>query len=151
MKKPIVVAVSGGFDPVHIGHIELFREAKRLGNRMVIILNNDHWVRKKKGYVFMPERERAAVLKAVRYVDDVIITSHPENPEDMSVSAELEKLKPDIFANGGDRDEVDAADPQSPLYRDIKTCERLEIKIVFGLGKKMQSSTELIRKVRGQN
>lgn len=144
----ITVAVSGGFDPVHIGHIELFREAKKLGDRLVVILNNDNWAREKKGYVFMPERERAEVLKAIRYVDDVLISSHPENPADMSVGAELEKLRPSIFANGGDRNEADAANPNSSLYKDIKICERLGIKIVFNLGKKMQSSSELVRRVK---
>lgn len=51
-RKKIVVAVSGGFDPIHIGHIQLFEEAKKLGDELVIILNNDNWLKKKKGYFF---------------------------------------------------------------------------------------------------
>ena len=146
-----IVAVSGGFDPVHIGHIDLLREAKKLGDRLVVILNNDNWLQKKKGFVFMNEKERKAVLLAIRYVDEVIITSHTENAEDMSVSKELEQMKPDIFANGGDRNETDAANPNSSLYKDIKTCERLGIKIVFNLGHKMQSSSELVKRVKANS
>ena len=56
--EEIVVAVSGGFDPIHVGHIRLFEEAKKLGDRLVVILNNDNWLIKKNGYVFMPEAER---------------------------------------------------------------------------------------------
>lgn len=144
------VTVSGGFDPIHIGHIELLKEAKALGDKLVVILNNDNWLKKKKGFVFMNETERKAVLEAIRYVDEVIISDHPDNPGDMSVSAMLEKIKPEIFANGGDRNETDAANPKSSLYKDTKTCERLGIKIVYNVGKsgKIQSSSELVRKVK---
>ncbi len=147
------VAISGGFDPIHVGHVEMMEEAKTLGNKLVVIINNDHWLKKKKGFVFMNEKERAAIIKAIKFVDDVLITSHPENPTDMSVSNDLEKLKPDIFANGGDRNEVDAANPESSLYKDIKTCERLGIKIIYNVGKsgKIQSSSELVKRAKGQS
>ncbi len=62
MTKPKIIAVSGGFDPIHIGHIRLLKEAKALGDRLIVILNNDNWLKKKKGYIFMPEEERAAIL-----------------------------------------------------------------------------------------
>ena len=145
-----IVTVSGGFDPVHIGHIKMMEAARKLGDRLVVILNNDNWLMKKKGFVFMKEKERKAVLEAIRYVDKVIISSHPKNPTDMSVSADLKKLKPDIFANGGDRDKKNAADPTSSLYKDIKTCEALGIKIVYSVGKggKIQSSSELVKRVK---
>lgn len=142
------VAISGGFDPIHIGHLELMQEAKTLGDRLVVIINNDNWLKKKKGFAFMNEKERRAIIEAIRYVDETVLTGHPENPSDMSVSAELEKIKPDIFANGGDRNEADAANPQSSLYKDIKTCERLGIKIIYNVGKsgKIQSSSDLVRR-----
>jgi D-beta-D-heptose 7-phosphate kinase/D-beta-D-heptose 1-phosphate adenosyltransferase len=145
------VAISGGFDPIHVGHIELMQEAKALGDRLVVIINNNNWLKKKKGFVFMDEKERAAIVKAIKYVDDVLITDHLENPEDMSVSKELKQLKPDVFANGGDRNEADAANPESSLYKDIKTCERVGIKIVFNVGRsgKIQSSSDLVKRVRG--
>jgi len=149
----ITVAVSGGFDPIHVGHVEMLQEAKNLGDKLVVIINNDNWLKKKKGFAFMPEAERAGIVKAIRYVDEVVLTEHTENPngaKEMSVSASLEKIKPDIFANGGDRDEKNASDPNSSLYHDIETCKRLGIKMVFNVGKsgKIQSSSDLVRKIR---
>jgi len=144
----ITVAISGGFDPIHIGHIEMMQEAKALGDRLVVIINNNNWLMKKKGFVFMDEKERAAIIKAVRYVDDVIITSHPENPTDMSVCGELKQLKPDIFANGGDRDKKDANKKTSSLNPEQALCLKLGIKLVFNVGKsgKIQSSSDLVRR-----
>jgi cytidyltransferase-like protein len=147
------VAISGGFDPIHVGHIEMMKEAKELGDKLIVIINNDNWLKKKKGFAFMPERERKAIVEAIKYVDEAVITDHPQNPNgaaEMSVASTLEKIHPDIFANGGDRDEKNAADPNSSLYHDIKTCERLGIKMIFNVGKsgKIQSSSELVKKVR---
>lgn len=140
-----VVAVSGGFDPLHIGHIRLLKEAKKLGDKLVVIVNNDNWLLDKKGYVFMNEKERKEIISAFSFVDDVIISSHRRSDKDRSVSKELAALTPDIFANGGDRNEKDAADKNSSLYADIKTCERYGIKIMFnvGPGGKLQSSSQL--------
>lgn len=137
-EKKIVVAVSGGFDPVHIGHVRMFDEAKKLGHELVVILNNDHWLRKKKGFVFMPQQERAEVMAAFRSVDRVVFTSHVENSEDMSVCADLAALKPDIFANGGDRRNVDEI-PEAAV------CAIHNIEMVFnvGAGGKVQSSSWL--------
>lgn len=137
-KRPIVVAVSGGFDPVHIGHVRLFQEAKKLGDELVVILNNDNWLRKKKRHVFMPEQERKEVLEALRAVDRVVLTSHGENPEDMSVAAELAELKPDIFANGGDR--------FADNVPEVAVCKHIGCKMVFqvGRGGKVQSSSWLL-------
>jgi len=137
----MTVAVSGGFDPIHIGHIKLFEAAKKLGDRLVVILNNDNWLLKKKGYVFMNQQERQAVLKAIRYVDEIITTAHPENPDDMSICQELKKLKPDIFANGGDR--------KADNIPEYKLCRQLGIEMVFSVGgSKVQSSSELVKLVR---
>ncbi len=148
--KKVVVAVSGGFDPMHIGHVRMFERAKALGNELVVILNNDNWLMKKKGYVFMPQNEKKELLEALRVVDRVIISKHPKNPREMNVSAELRILRPDIFANGGDRDKANAADPKSSLYKDIATCKELGIKMVFGVGHggKIQSSSWLLEKFK---
>lgn len=136
-KKPIIVAVSGGFDPIHIGHVRMFQEAKKLGDKLTVILNNDNWLKKKKGFVFMPQKERKEVIEAVKGVDSVVITGHKANPDDMSVCAELAYLKPDIFANGGDR----------KLYNIPETavCRTLGCKMVFNMGRggKVQSSSRL--------
>ncbi len=138
--NPIVVAVSGGFDPIHPGHIRYFKEAKELGDKLVVILNNDNWLQKKKKFNFMGEKERKEVIEAIKYVDEVMITRHPKDPEDMSVCEALIRLKPDIFANGGDR--VKTNTPETDL------CQKLGIKMVFNVGEggKIQSSSNLVDK-----
>jgi len=142
--------VSGGFDPVHIGHVRLFNEAKRLGDELVVVINNDNWLKSKKGYVFMPELERKEIIEAFEAVDRVILSGHKENTKDMSVCMELIKVKPHIFANGGDRNEKDANDPNSSLYRERQIHKKLGIKMVYnvGYGGKVRSSSELVRQVR---
>ncbi len=141
-KKITVVAVSGGFDPVHIGHIRLFKEARALGDKLVVILNNDNWLKKKKGYVFMPEQERKEILEAIHYVDEVVVTNHPPNPDDMSVCQELRQIKPDIFANGGDRKEDNVPE--------VKVCREIGCRMEFNVGQggKVQSSSWLVNKFR---
>ncbi len=136
--KEIIVAVSGGFDPLHKGHVRMFDEAKKLGTKLVVVLNNDNWLQRKKGYVFMEEQERKEVIEALRSVDAVMLTAHPKNPKDMSVCAELTKLKPDIFANGGDRvlDNIP----------EVAVCREICCQMVFNVGRggKVQSSSWLI-------
>jgi D-beta-D-heptose 7-phosphate kinase/D-beta-D-heptose 1-phosphate adenosyltransferase len=140
--KKKVVAVSGGFDPVHIGHVRMFEEAKKLGDELVVILNNDAWLALKKGYAFMPEHERKEVIEAFSAVDCVVLTFHEPGTTDMSVCRELEHLRPDIFANGGDRKEDNI-----PEYA---VCERLGIEMIFNIGHggKVQSSSWLIDKAK---
>ena len=145
-KKKIIVAVSGGFDPLHVGHVRMFQQAKKLGDELVVILNNDNWLTKKKGYAFMPEQERKEIILALAPVDKVVLTNHKPNSEDMSVCAELKKIRPHIFANGGDRDTRDARKKSSSLNADQALCRELGIKMVFGVGKggKVQSSSWLL-------
>ncbi len=142
-KREVWVAVSGGFDPMHIGHVRMFKEARALGDKLVVILNNDNWLRTKKGFAFMPQRERAELLRTFPFVDKVVITDHKKDDDDMSVTRALEKVRPDIFANGGDRKRT----------RDIpeaKVCKELGIKMVFnvGAGGKVQSSSWMINAAR---
>lgn len=139
VKEDKIVAVSGGFDPVHIGHLRMFREARKLGGRLVVILNNDNWLRAKKGYSFMGEDERAEIISEMRCVDDVIITGHENDCKDMSVCEVLENLMPDIFANGGDR--------KADNIPEYELCERLGIEMAFNVGgEKARSSSELVEK-----
>ncbi|MEK7062913.1 MAG: adenylyltransferase/cytidyltransferase family protein [Patescibacteria group bacterium] len=137
-KKQIVVAVSGGFDPLHVGHIRMMQEAKKLGHKLVVILNNDNWVQTKKGCVFMNQKERKELIESIGCVDEVVLTSHAKGTKDMSVCGTLKKVKPHIFANGGDRkfDNI----PEVPV------CKKLGCKMVFNLGKggKVQSSSWLL-------
>ena len=140
--KKLLVAVSGGFDPIHIGHVRMFEEAKKLGDKLVVILNNDNWLKKKKGFMFMPQKERLEVIKAIKWVDDVLLTSHKKNPRDMSVSREILKLKPHIFANGGDR-KLDNT-PETAV------CCAIGCKMVFNVGRggKIQSSSWLTKNLQ---
>lgn len=139
LNKKIVVTVSGGFDPIHVGHVRMFQRAKKLGDELVVILNNDNWLKKKKGYVFMPQNERAELISHIKWVDRVMLTGHKPNPTDMSVCAELRKLKPAIFANGGDR-KLDNI-PEVPV------CEKIGTKMIFNIGHggKVQSSSWLLQ------
>lgn len=141
-KKKVIVAVSGGFDPLHIGHVRMLEQAKALGDELVVILNNDNWLRKKKGHAFMPQEERAEILRALRAVDRVIITKHKENTKDVSVSAEIMELKPHIFGKGGDRSPNDMPIPGS----EVDVCGAIGCKIVYNLGEggKVQSSSWLL-------
>lgn len=132
-----VVAVSGGFDPVHIGHVRLFKEARALGDELVVIINNDNWLLAKKGYVFTPEAERKELIECFPFVDRVVLTEHSADMTDRSVCRVLEAIQPDIFANGGDR----SAD-NIPEY---ELCTRLGIEMVFNVGgEKIQSSSDLV-------
>ena len=141
-KMPVIVVVSGGFDPVHIGHVRMFNEAKKLGDKLVVILNNDHWLKTKKGFVFMPEQERREIIEGFRAVDQVVLSEHPKNPKDISVCKVLRAIKPDIFANGGDRK------PDGDPVPEVSLCEELGIKMVYnvGHGGKVQSSSWLVTK-----
>ena len=146
-EKKIMVAVSGGFDPVHAGHIQLFEEAKKLGNELVVILNNDNWLKEKKGIFFITVKERKKIIEAIKWVDRVVISGHGPNPADMSVSREIAKLKPDVFANGGDRDTKDAKNTSSSLNPEQELCRKLGIKMVFNVGGgKVQSSSWLLKR-----
>jgi D-beta-D-heptose 7-phosphate kinase/D-beta-D-heptose 1-phosphate adenosyltransferase len=152
-KSKKIVMVSGGFDPVHIGHVRMFNEAKNLGDELVVYINNDNWLREKKGFVFMPERERKEIIESFEAVDRVIISDHKKNTSDMSVCMGLIKIKPHIFANGGDRDEKDASNPDSSLYKEREIHKKLGINMIYnvGHGGKVQSSSELVKKAKLKN
>ena len=92
------VAVSGGFDPVHVGHVRMILEAAEVGD-VIVIANSDEWLMRKKGYVFMPWKERAEILGSIRGVLKVV----PVDDSDGTVCEALRREKPTFFANGGDR------------------------------------------------
>ena len=130
-KNKIRVAVSGYFDPIHIGHLEYLRMAKDLGDSLVVIVNNNHQCKLKKGKHFMDENDRVEIVKALRFVDEVFLSVD----NDRTVCKSLEKIKPDIFANGGDRATSEV--PETPI------CKKFNIKMVDGLGDKIRSSSSL--------
>ncbi len=130
-KKEKIIAVSGYFDPIHVGHIEYLKLAKQLGGKLIVILNNDYQCILKKGKPFMKQEERSEILRAIKYVDEVFISID----KDESVCESLKAVKPNIFAKGGDRFSYEIPE--------AKICKDLEIKIVDRLGKKIQSSSNL--------
>lgn len=133
------VAVSGGFDPIHVGHVRMLKAARKLGDKLVVIVNNDNWLKNKKGFVFMPEKERVELLGAFPFVDKVVVTSHKSKAVDRSVSYELARLKPAIFANGGDRGKGNVPEEE--------VCKKFGIKMRYNVGRggKVQSSSWMIK------
>ena len=147
MPKDSISIVSGGFDPLHIGHIRMIDCAYvHCSKKVIVILNNDNWLKKKKGYVFMPERERAEMLTALPQVEKVIISGHEVDSEDMSVSKELKKIfeeeTRDIqfqFCNGGDRNKNNVPSSEEEV------CNLYGAITLYGMGgEKKQSSSILV-------
>ena len=130
-KNKIRVAVSGYFDPIHVGHLEYLKMAKELGDSLVVIINNNYQCKLKKGKPFMDENDRLEIVKALRFVDEVFLSVD----KDRTVCKSLEAVKPDIFANGGDRATSEV--PETPI------CKKYNIKMVDGLGDKIRSSSNL--------
>tara|TARA_B100001059_G_scaffold226438_1_gene254787 strand:+ start:2484 stop:3260 length:777 start_codon:yes stop_codon:yes gene_type:complete len=137
MKK--IVVVSGGFDPIHSGHIEYFKAARSLGDLLIVALNSDQWLVKKKGKFFMPFEERSNIISNLKVVDLVIDF---EDDDQGSCSLGLEKVKnlyPDneiVFCNGGDRKEDN-----------IPEMKVQNITFEFGVGgnNKVNSSSEILK------
>lgn len=128
MKK---VAISGYFDPIHVGHLEYISLSKKLGDYLIVIINNNHQCTLKKGKHFMDENDRAKILEAIEGVDEVFISID----QDRTVCKSLEKIRPDIFTNGGDRHNREI--PEAIV------CKKYGIELIDGLGKKIRSSSDL--------
>jgi cytidyltransferase-like protein len=116
-----IVLVTGGFDPVHSGHIQYFEDAKRLGDILVVGLNSDDWLTRKKGRPFMPFAERLEIVRNLRMVDMVIESGFDDSDGSSKDAIKIvREYYPDadiVFANGGDRTasnipEMDVVDPQ---------------------------------------
>ncbi|MGE0793078.1 MAG: adenylyltransferase/cytidyltransferase family protein [Candidatus Woesearchaeota archaeon] len=129
-----IICVSGYFTILHVGHIRMFKEAKALGDKLVVILNNDKQLIAKKGRLIMSAEHRKEILEAIKYIDEVVISID----EDRSVCKTLEMIKPDVFANGGDRN--------FDNIPEVKTCQENNIEMVWniGAGGKVDSSSRLI-------
>lgn len=134
-----ISVVSGGFDPLHSGHIEYFVSAKEIGDYLIVALNSDEWLKNKKGKAFMPFNERKVLIGNLRMVDEVI---HFTDDEIGSCSLGLEKVKemyPDdkiIFCNGGDRNKDNIAETN---------VSGIDFRFNVGGSKKLNSSSWLIK------
>jgi len=141
VKKPVVVAVSGYFNPLHVGHLDMIEKARKLGDKLVVIINNDKQVKLKKRVPFMSEKDRMRIIAALRGVDKVVLSidDYQLANGEIPVIKTLAKVRPDIFANGGDRHSLSNV-PEYPI------CQKLGIKLVDGLGKKIRASSEMIKR-----
>lgn len=126
------IMVSGGFDPIHVGHVRMILDASRYGN-VIVVANSDDWLMRKKGYVFMPWEERAEIISSIRGV----ISVERVDDSDNSVCEAIERLRPDYFANGGDR--------KIGNTPEVDLCSKLGINLIWNVGgEKIQSSSELV-------
>ena len=137
MREKPLIAVSGGFDPVHIGHVRMIQDAARYGD-VIVIINSDDWLMRKKGYVFMPWQERAEIMGNIKGV--TIVTAVDD--QDGTVCEALRRHKPDAFANGGDR--------KTQNTPEMDVCEKLGIQMMWAIGgnDKPQSSSWLVNKLK---
>jgi len=124
--------VSGGFDPLHIGHLRMIKEAAQHG-KVIVVVNSDAWLLRKKGFIFMPFEERKEIIEGYTEVDRV----EAVDDSDGTVCEALWRLKPTYFANGGDR--------TSNNTPEMRVCEQLGIEMLWGVGGgKIQSSSEMV-------
>ena len=135
-EKPTVM-VSGGFDPVHAGHIRMIRDAANFGD-VIVVANSDDWLFRKKGFVFMTFEQRAEILNAIKGV--ILVDSVDDT--DGTVCEAIRRHKPNFFANGGDRGR--GTTPE------VDVCNELKIKLFWGVGgdKKLASSSDLVKNSR---
>jgi D-beta-D-heptose 7-phosphate kinase/D-beta-D-heptose 1-phosphate adenosyltransferase len=136
-KKPKTIMVSGGFDPVHIGHIRMIMEASTHGD-VIVVANSDNWLFRKKGFVFMEFEQRAEILASIKGVVKV----SGVDDADGTVCEAIRRLKPDYFANGGDRKKHNT--PEQAV------CEELGVEMLWGVGgdNKANSSSDLVERVK---
>ena len=134
------IIVSGYFNPLHKGHIELFKNAKQLGDELIVIVNNDLQRKLKGSKEFMDEDERILIINELSITDKVYLSMD----KDSTVKKSLEKIHTDLgsnyelyFANGGDQN--------NESISEIKICKKLNIGLIDGLGEKIQSSSWLLK------
>lgn len=139
-----IVLCTGGFDPLHSGHIEYFKAARQLGNKLVVGLNSDSWLTRKKGKPFMPFEERVEVVKNLKMVDDVIAFNDNDNTACHAIFRLLSSAETNttvVFANGGDRN-----NSTTPEYEMYKNTYGLEFAWNVGGSKKRNSSSWILDK-----
>jgi len=145
-KKYDYALVSGGFDPVHIGHLKMFKDANKLAKKVIVLLNNDDWLIKKKGKPFMSQEQRKEILEEFKSVSKVIIQKSSEKSSSLAIK-EFAAQHPNqsiCYCNGGDRSNI-------KNIRETVICKKLNISLEFGVGgkEKIESSSELTKNYLG--
>ncbi|MDC0070695.1 adenylyltransferase/cytidyltransferase family protein [Rhodobiaceae bacterium] len=146
IKKYDFALVSGGFDPVHVGHLRMFRDATRLSDKVILLLNNDEWLIKKKGKPFMNEIQRKEILDEFTSITEVIIQESSEKSSSRAIE-EFVKSNPNkriCYCNGGDRSNIEN-------IREAAICKKLGVNLEFGVGgeEKIESSSQLTKNYLG--
>lgn len=134
MVQNTIVLVTGGFDPLHSGHIEYFKEAKKLGDLLIVGINSDEWLTRKKGKPFMPYKERLAIIESLKMVDAVVAFDDSDDTACGAIFKVMATIRYDklIFANGGDRNQGSV--PEENTYSD-------KVKFVYGVGGKHKKNS----------
>lgn len=145
-KKYDYALVSGGFDPVHVGHLNMFQDAKKLANKVIVLLNNDGWLIKKKGKPFMNQNQRKQILEEFESISKVIIQNSSEKSSSLAIKefAIKNKDKNICYCNGGDRSDI-------KNIHEAEICNEFNIKLEFGVGgkNKIESSSQLTKNYLG--
>jgi cytidyltransferase-like protein len=146
IKKYDYALVSGGFDPVHVGHLRMFQSAQSLSDKVVLLLNNDEWLIKKKGKPFMNQDQRKEILNEFISISEVIIQTQSDNSSSEAIK-DFVKNNPNktiCYCNGGDRSNI-----KNILEADI--CKKLGVILEFGVGgdEKVESSSQLTKNYLG--
>lgn len=142
-KKDTIVVVSGYFTVLHIGHLRMFKAAKELGDKLIVIVNNDEQLKAKKGKVIVSALDRAELIRGFSCVDSVYIAVDKDETVCQTLE-ELSSLGLSIFANGGDR--------TSDNVPEQETCAKLGIVMLYGIGgDKVDSSTRILEETNGSS
>lgn len=140
MKNKTII-VSGYFNPLHKGHIEYFKKAKSLGENLFVIVNNDNQRKLKGSKEFMLEDERVLIINELEITDKVFLSID----KDRTVSLTIEKIH-SMYSSTSDLYFVNGGDQNNNNIPEVKTCNKLGIKLIDGLGEKIQSSSSLLNK-----
>ncbi len=139
-----LVITSGGFDPVHVGHLDYLEKAKNISynTHHICIVNNDEFLKNKKGYKVMSQNDRARIVYSLRFVDEVFVSQDSDSTVCESIKAIVNRYgknplcKNIYFAKGGDRNKNEIPER--------KICEELGVIVIDGLGEKIRSSSKLM-------
>lgn len=133
-----VAMVSGGFDPLHVGHVRHIKAAMKLGDELIVVLTRDDQLVEKKGYAFMPYEERKEIIEYGLRMRDTVV---PNIDDDITVRKSLTHYRPNIFCQGGDRE------PGNIVVEEVEICKEIGCKVVYGVGgDKVQSSSWLVNR-----
>ena len=142
-KKYNYALISGGFDPVHIGHLAMIKDANKIADKVIVLLNSDNWLVRKKGKPFMVETQRAQILEEFQSISEVIIQKNDDDDSSNNAIIDFHKShanKSICYCNGGDRS-------HEKKIRETDVCKDLNIDLVFGIGgiHKLESSSNLTK------